>query len=291
MNEYKENTNIVFFGGGNMGRALVGGLLEGGWASGQITVIDTDPSVCEKLRKLFPLCHICPQSRPNPSSVQVIMLAVKPQVVCLACRDIATYCKSERPLVISIAAGTRIQDIQACLGDPFPVVRCMPNTPALVRAGTTGLFAGQDVSAAQRDLAQAILASVGSTLWLQQESMLDAVTAVSGSGPAYFFYLMEAMLEAAQSLGLSADQAYQLTTHTATGAAKLIKHGNQDPGELRRAVTSKGGTTEAALDVLEQGGVKKTLCAAIIRAEQKARQLSETTSIMSPDSTVSDQGK
>ena len=167
------------------------------------------------------------------------MLAVKPQVVCLACRDIATYCKSERPLVISIAAGTRIQDIQACLGDPFPVVRCMPNTPALVRAGTTGLFAGQDVSAAQRDLAQAILASVGSTLWLQQESMLDAVTAVSGSGPAYFFYLMEAMLEAAQSLGLSADQAYQLTTHTATGAAKLIKHGNQNPGELRRLSPQK----------------------------------------------------
>ena len=286
MNEHKENTNIVFFGGGNMGQALVGGLLEGGWTSGQITVIDTDPSVCEKLRKLFPLCHICPQPRPNPNSVQVIMLAVKPQVVCLACRDIATYCKSERPLVISIAAGTTVQDIQACLGGSFPVVRCMPNTPALVRAGTTGLYAGQDVSGTQRDLAQAILASVGSTLWLQQESMLDAVTAVSGSGPAYFFYLMEAMLEAAQSLGLSADQAYQLTTHTATGAAKLIKHSNQNPGELRRAVTSKGGTTEAALDVLEQDGVKKTICAAISRAEQRARQLSETTSIMSPDSTT-----
>ena len=291
MNQLKKNTKIVFFGGGNMGQALVGGLLEGGWTPECITVIDTDPSVCEKLRELFPLCHTCPQSRPDPGSVEVIVLAVKPQVVCPACRDIAAYCKLERPLVISIAAGTKIQAIQACLGDHFPVVRCMPNTPALVRAGITGLYAGPNVSGVQHDLAQAILASVGSTLWMQQEAMLDAVTAVSGSGPAYFFYLMEAMLEAAQSLGLSADQAHKLTVHTAAGAAKLVKHSKQDPGELRRAVTSKGGTTEAAIGVLEQGRAKNIICTAIARAEQKARQLSETAPSTSPGSTVSSQGK
>lgn len=274
MSQPSQNPEIAFFGGGNMGQALVGGLLDSGWAPGQITVIDTDPSMCAKLRKLFPQCHVRPQMNPGAALPNVIVLAVKPQAVHLACKEIAVLYPSERPLLISVAAGTTIQDIGTWLKNEFPIVRCMPNTPALVRSGTTALYAGPEVSDSQRDLAQGILASVGSTLWLEDEALLDAVTAVSGSGPAYFFYLIEAMLEAARSLGLNASQARQLTVHTASGAARLLEKSEQDPQALRRAVTSKGGTTEAAIEILEQGEVKKTIHDAIHRAAQKARLLS-----------------
>ena len=276
MSQRSEKQEIVIFGGGNMGQALVGGLLDCGWHPGQITVIDTDPSICSILGKSFPQCPVYPQAESAPVSAQIVVLAVKPQVVRLVCEHISAQYKSERPLIISIAAGTMIRDIDTWLGDKFPVVRCMPNLPVLVRSGATGLFAGPEVSEVQRNLAEVILASVGFTMWLKQEALLNSVTAVSGSGPAYFFYLIEAILEAGQSLGLSADQARQLTVHTAVGAAKLIEQGDQDPYALRRSVTSKGGTTEAAIEILEQESVKKIFSTAINCAAQKAQLLSRS---------------
>ena len=291
MTQRSEHPEIVFFGGGNMGQALAGGLLDSGWPSGQITVIDTDPAMRAKLEQLFPKCHIRQQAKSTPDPAQVVVLAVKPQAMHIACREVAAKCQSSRPLVISIAAGMTIQNICTWLGDKYPIVRCMPNMPALVRSGTTGLYASPEVSDMQRDLAQGILASVGSTLWLQHETLLDAVTAVSGSGPAYFFFLIEAMLEAAQSLGLTAAQARQLTVHTAAGAAKLMEKSDQDPYALRRAVTSKGGTTEAAIEVLEQGDVKKTIRAAITQAAQKAQSLSRSVPSAQTDAATSGQGE
>ena len=276
MNQPSEKQEIVIFGGGNMGQALIGGLLDSGWPPDEIAVIDTDPSACSALEKSFPKCHVHAQADSAPLSAQVVVLAVKPQVVRLVCEQVSARYAAARPLVVSIAAGTVTGDIGTWLGGGFPVVRCMPNLPVLVRCGTTGLFAGPQVSAAQRALAERILAGVGFTLWLQQEALLDAVTAVSGSGPAYFFYLIEAILEAGQSLGLDADQARQLTVHTALGAARLVEQGGQDPQALRRAVTSKGGTTEAALEILEQRGTKEIFAAAIRRAAQQAELLSRS---------------
>ncbi len=291
MDQISDNLKIVFFGGGNMGQALVGGLLDSGWPANHITIIDTDPAMCATLETRFPQCRIGPQTKTALDPAKAVVLAVKPQAMRLACEEIAAHCKSARPLVISIAAGTTIRDIGTWLGGTFPIVRAMPNTPALVRSGTTGLYASPEVSDTQQALAQNILASVGSTLWLAQEDLLDAVTAVSGSGPAYFFYLIEAMLEAGQSLGLSEAQARQLTVHTAAGAAKLIEESGKDPHELRRAVTSKGGTTEAAIETLEQGNVKKIMRTAITRAAQKARQLARSGPPVHTDTATSRQGE
>ena len=291
MSQISENLEIVFFGGGNMGQALVGGLLDSGWPAGHITIVDIDAATCATLETLFPQCQVCPQAAPALDRAYTVVLAVKPQAMRVACKEIAAQCNAARPLIISIAAGTTIRDIGAWLGGRFPIVRCMPNTPALVRSGTTGLYASPEVSGAQQEIAQGIFASVGSTLWLEQEALLDAVTAVSGSGPAYFFYLVEAMLEAGQALGLNEAQARQLTVHTATGAAKLIEKSGKDPHELRLAVTSKGGTTEAAIETLERGDVKKTIRAAITRAAQKARHLAQPDTPAHTDPATSGQGE
>ena len=185
-----------------------------------------------------------------------MVLAVKPQIMQLVCEPLEESIQSEQPLVISIAAGINIANIKLWLGaNTISIVRCMPNTPALVQSGMTGLFANQAVTEDQHDLAESILRAVGSTLWLEKEELIDAVTAVSGSGPAYYFLVMEAMQAAAQKLGLSAEDARLLVLQTAFGAAKLALESSDDAGTLRQRVTSKGGTTEAALKKLIHGGL------------------------------------
>ena len=273
-----ESLNIAFIGGGNMGQALVEGLLKSGWLAESISIIDTDSSACKKLEEKFPQCHVYSQTEAALNIADIIVLAVKPQVMHVACEQIAEQCQSKRPLVISIAAGILIKDIDQWLGGELPIVRCMPNTPALVQSGATGLYANSEVSKEQREITQYILDGVGSTLWLDNELLLDAVTAISGSGPAYFFYLIEAMLEAGQSLGLTESQARQLTIDTAAGAAKLIKITGKDPKELRLTVTSKGGTTETAIDTLKQGDVKNVICTAVKNAAKKSKQLASSAS-------------
>lgn len=291
MSQNLENLKIAFIGGGNMGQALVGGLLSSDWIANNISIIDSDPAMSAKLAKQFMQCNVFTQTEAVLTLADIVVLAVKPQTMRTACEQIAAQCQASRPLIISIAAGIQISAIDDWLGGELPIVRCMPNTPALVQSGTTGLFANSEASLQQREFAQNILNSVGSTLWLEQEAMLDVVTAISGSGPAYFFYVIEAMLEAGQSLGLSAAQARQLTIDTAAGAAKLIQKSGKTPQELRRAVTSKGGTTEAAIKALKQGGMKNLFHTAITIAAQKAKQLARTNALTNSDEANSEKAE
>ena len=272
-----QNLNIVFIGGGNMGQAFVTGLLDSGWLADNIAIIDNDQSLIKKLNETFPDCHVYTQSEAALNLADVVVLAVKPQAMQIACEQIAAQCQIKRPLIISIAAGVLIDSIDHWLGGELPIIRCMPNTPALVQAGVTGLFANNEVSDEQRTLAFEVLSSVGTALWIETEALLDAVTAVSGSGPAYFFYLIEAMIEAGKSLGLNEEQSRALTIATAAGAAKLISNSDQSAKTLRLAVTSKGGTTEAAINTLQQHDMDSIIQTAIKNAAKKAQQLAADT--------------
>jgi len=273
-----QNVNIVFIGGGNMGQALVKGLLDSGWNADLISIVDNDQAISNMLKEKFPASHVYSQSEAALNIADIVVLAVKPQHMQRACEEIAAQCQIKRPLVISIAAGVLVESIDTWLGGELPIIRCMPNTPALVQAGVTGLFASNEVTEPQRDTAFNILNCVGTALWIDSESLLDAVTALSGSGPAYFFYMMEAMMAAGQSLGLSESQARELTVATASGAAKLISSGNQSASDLRLAVTSKGGTTEAAINTLQEHDMKKIIETAIKNAALRSQQLSDTSS-------------
>ena len=270
-----QNLNIVFIGGGNMGQALALGLLESGWNPDNISVVDSDPAITGKIKERLSNCHVYTQSEAALHIADVVVLAVKPQAMQAACEQIAAQCQIKRPLMISIAAGVLIKTIDTWLGGELPIIRCMPNTPALVQSGVTGLFANAEVTDAQRQLADDILQSVGIAIWIENEQLLDAVTAISGSGPAYFFYLIETMIEAGQTLGLSETQSRQLTIATATGASKLLSNSNQTAHALRLAVTSKGGTTEAAIDTLQQHDMKNIIELAIKNAAARSQQLSE----------------
>ena len=276
MNSLLLNLNIVFIGGGNMGQALVTGLLDSGWPADNITIVDNDQAMTSKLNEKFPHCHIYSQSEAALNLADVVVLAVKPQVMQTVCEDIAAQCQIKRPLIISIAAGILIDNIDRWLGGELPIIRCMPNTPALVQAGVSGLYATEEVSKEQQEIADQIIASVGTTCWLEAESLIDAVTALSGSGPAYFFYLIEAMIEAGEKLGLSKTQASTLTVATAAGASKLIKKSGKSPQDLRLAVTSKGGTTEAAINSLEQHEMKNIINTAIRKAAEKSKLLANS---------------
>ena len=273
MSQTQQNLNIVFIGGGNMGQALVTGLLDSSWPADNIAIVDNDQAMISKLNEKFPRCHVYSQFEAALNLANVVVLAVKPQVMQNACEQIAALCQIKRPLIISIAAGILINNIDTWLGGQLPIIRCMPNTPALVQAGVTGLYASSEVSTEQKETANQILSSVGDVCWLENESLLDAVTAVSGSGPAYFFYLIEAMMEAGQSLGLNESQARELTVATAAGAAKLIANSSKTPQDLRLAVTSKGGTTEAAINSLQQHDMKKIIQTAIKKAAEKSQLL------------------
>ena len=276
MNSLLLNLNIVFIGGGNMGQALVTGLLDSGWPADNITIVDNDQAMTTKLNEKFPHCHIYSQSEAALNLADVVVLAVKPQVMQTVCEQIAAQCQIKRPLIISIAAGILIDNIDRWLGGELPIIRCMPNTPALVQAGISGLYATEEVSKEQQEIADKIIGSVGTTCWLETESLLDAVTALSGSGPAYFFYLIEAMIETGEKLGLSKTQSHDLTVATAAGAAKLIKKSGKSPQDLRLAVTSKGGTTEAAINSLQQHEMKNIINTAIRKAAEKSKLLANS---------------
>lgn len=240
---------IGFIGAGNMASALVGGLLARGWQAADIALSDAWPAQLE--------AHAATGVMTTTDNLRVLehadvlVLAVKPQVMSAVLKPLAALAQGKRPLIISIAAGIPVASIERWLGGPMPVVRAMPNTPALVQSGATGLFANSEVSAEQKAAAENILGAVGLTLWVEQESLIDAVTAVSGSGPAYFFYVMEAMMAAGRELGLDEKAARALTLQTALGAAQMAIMADVGPGELRRRVTSPGGTTERAIAVFD----------------------------------------
>jgi len=265
-------TKIGFIGAGNMARALVGGLVNSGVPAQHLYCADHNVSQAELLSHDTGI-HVADTNQQLLDQCDVVVLAVKPQ----AMRDMisALQLGEHPPLFLSIAAGLRTHALSQWFGRDIPLVRAMPNTPALVRAGATGLFANPHVTSAQRETAETIMRAVGITLWLDDEDLLDAVTAVSGSGPAYFFYLMEAMEQAGQQLGLTADAARLLTVQTAFGAAKLALEVEEAPSLLRERVTSPGGTTEQAINHLDQARAREILMAAVKAARNRSEQLAQ----------------
>jgi len=263
---------IAIIGAGNMGAALLGGLIADGFSTTDICVTDPDE---KKLSALKTQYHINTEEN-NLAAIQqadVILFAVKPQVMGDVLKPLAKHIQTKNPLIISIAAGVRIHHIHHWLGDNIPIVRCMPNTPALIRAGASALFANAFVTDDQRNIAESILRAVGLTLWLPDEKLLDAVTALSGSGPAYFFLVMDALQKAGRALGLTEETARLLTLQTALGAAKMALEQDLPVDELKRRVTSPGGTTEAALHVLEHGKLTELFHSALLAAEKRSNEL------------------
>jgi pyrroline-5-carboxylate reductase len=264
--------HIVFIGGGNMASALIGGLLaQPDRSPADVSVVDVSAQAREALRKRYGVSVFSSADETPPA--EVLLLAVKP----LHMREAAAMLEAaaRRALVVSVAAGIRTADLSRWLDGHARIVRAMPNMPALVSAGITGLFAMQGVSGADRDVAERIMRSVGSTLWVEREELLDAVTALSGSGPAYAFYVAEAMEEAALGLGLDDRSARRLAVETLYGAMRLAMQTGEPPGELRARVTSKGGTTERALQILESARVRRAIVEAVRGATQRARELGE----------------
>lgn len=268
------NQNICFIGGGNMAQALIGGLLSRGLPTTRITV--SDP--VEQIRHILEDKGI-QTTTDNVEAIQhadVVVLAVKPQVLATVLQPLTGLLSDK--LVISIIAGAEIQTISALIGGSQRIVRVMPNTPALVQTGAHGLYATPIVSAKDRDLASQILAATGLTLWVENEAQIDAVTAVSGSGPAYFFYLMESMIQAGKNLGLDEKVATALTLQTALGAAQMAITSSNSPAELRKNVTSPNGTTQAALEVFDQAQISQHIQAALAAAQKRSQELAQTLS-------------
>lgn len=256
-----------------MARSLIGGLIQDGFPSRQIWVSEPDSSRREELAQDFAI-HTTADNIEATRLADLVVLAVKPQFLAKVCTALAPGLQDHPAVVMSIAAGIRTTSLADWLGEGIPLVRAMPNTPAMVQSGATALFATTQVSPAQRDLAESVMRTAGLTLWLQDEELMDAVTALSGSGPAYYFLFMEAMEAAAQRLGLPADTARLLTLQTAFGAAKMALESAEEPALLRQRVTSPGGTTEQALKVMEEAGLRDIIDQALQAAARRATELS-----------------
>lgn len=267
--------NIGFIGGGNMASSLINGLIASGHSSQKIWVSDLDKEKLQVLAANLKI-NITTDNETVINECEVVVLAVKPQIMQTVSESISRAISQNNVLVVSIAAGVSQDSLSSWLGENTAIVRCMPNTPALVLTGATALHANDKVSNRQRDLAENILRSVGIAIWVDRETELDAVTAVSGSGPAYFFLLMEAMEKTAIELGLDEHTASLLVQQTALGAAKIALESPDSPGQLRAKVTSPGGTTQRAIETFQQGGfnelVAKALHAACDRSVEMSKQ-------------------
>ncbi|MBV1870779.1 MAG: pyrroline-5-carboxylate reductase [Gammaproteobacteria bacterium] len=269
-------SSIAFIGAGNMAGSLIGGLVQKGWQKNSLYI--SDPSVEQRQRLVNEYgVNECEGNSQAVSQADVLVLAVKPQVMKIVLEDIKGAVAKKPILIISIAAGIPMATFSSVLGDSAAVVRCMPNTPSLVGVGATGMIASSTVSDSQKALAEQVLGAVGIALWVSSEAQIDAVTALSGSGPAYFFLLMESMIAAGESLGLDAETAKQLTLQTALGAATMAQQSDVSPATLRQRVTSPGGTTEQALQTFEKGGFQSLVGAALNAADKRSKELAELT--------------
>jgi pyrroline-5-carboxylate reductase len=262
---------IAFVGGGQMAGSLIGGLRAAGHPAARLRVAEPDETRAAALRREYGVA-VHPSARELAADCDALVLAVKPQVMQQA---VAGLAPGKDTLVVSIAAGIRIESLRQWLGDEAPIVRCMPNTPALLGSGVSGLYAPGTVAPAARALAEKILGAVGKTCWVKSEALLDAVTAVSGSGPAYFFLLAEAMCEAGISLGLDRPTAQLLAEQTLVGAGRMAA-GGTGVAQLRANVTSRGGTTEAAIAHFEQHGLRALVGDALRAASERSRVLGES---------------
>ncbi len=266
--------NIGFIGGGNMASSLMKGLIASGHSPQQIWVSDINQQTLQNLASILKV-NISDNNETIIKESDVVVLAVKPQILQEVAKTVAKPLQQQKSLVVSIAAGINQRSLKQWLGDEIAIVRCMPNTPALVLTGATALHANSIVSNEQKDLAENILRAVGISLWVENETELDAVTAVSGSGPAYYFLLMESMEKAAQELGLSQQTARLLIQQTALGAAKIALESDDSPQQLRNRVTSPGGTTEKAINTFEQGNFSDLVSKALHAAKERSIEISE----------------
>jgi len=271
-----KTTKIGFIGGGNMAASLISGLIASGHAPERIWVSDVNPSTLVALAEQHKV-NISNSNDVVVNAADVIVLAVKPQVLKAVALSVAALVQQQESLVVSIAAGISLSSLKLWLGTDTSIVRCMPNTPALVLTGATALCANEKVTAGQRTLAENILRSVGITLWVKDENDLDAVTAVSGSGPAYYFLLMEAMEKAAVELGLNEATARLLVQQTALGSAKIALESEETPEQLRKRVTSPGGTTQQAIETFQQGGFTELVSKALHAARDRSIEMSKQT--------------
>lgn len=267
------NQTIAFVGAGNMARSLIGGMIADGQDPKTILAADPSAEQRDRLQEQFGI-GVVADNATAVDRADVVVLAVKPQMMREVATALADTVQQRRPMVVSIAAGIRTPTLDRWLGGGVALVRCMPNTPALVQSGATGLYANDRVSGDQRQAAEAILRAVGLTVWVEDEALLDAVTALSGSGPAYCFLVMEALENAGVELGLDREQARLLSLQTAFGAAKMALESDEDAATLRRQVTSPGGTTERAIGILQQGGLEALFLKALTGARDRCGELS-----------------
>ena len=265
------NQNICFIGGGNMAQALIGGLLSRGLPTTRITVSDPVEQIRHVLEEKG--IQTTADNLEAIKNADVVVLAVKPQVLATVLQPLKGLLSDK--LVISIIAGAEIQTISDLIGGSQRIVRVMPNTPALVQTGAHGIYASEAVGKQDRELTSQILAATGLTIWLDNEAQIDAVTAVSGSGPAYFFYLMESMIRAGKNLGLDEKVATALTLQTALGAAQMAITSSNSPAELRKNVTSPNGTTQAALEVFDRVQISQNIQAALAAAQKRSQELAQ----------------
>jgi pyrroline-5-carboxylate reductase len=269
-----KNVKLAFIGGGNMASSLIGGLLEDHIAPKQISVAEINGNQRENLAARFNISTSA-DNQATAAEADVVILAIKPQHLKDVAKELAPTIQQNHSLVVSIAAGIRSEDIDKWLGGNTAVVRAMPNTPALVQTGATALFANTQVSSEQRDLAESILRAAGLTLWVKDESQMDAVTALSGSGPAYFFRIMEAIETAGVELGLKKETAHLLTLQTALGAAKMAMESNESVADLRKQVTSPGGTTEQGLKAMDKHNIDAVFSDVLKAARDRSEELAK----------------
>ncbi len=266
-----DNTTVAFIGCGNMARSLIGGLIANKLNPSQLFAADPNQPQREAMHEQFGI-EVYADNQAAVDQAEVVVLAVKPQIM----SDVLnSFSSIKDKLIISIAAGITLDSIQLGLNETAAVVRVMPNTPALIQAGAAALIANEECSEAQKNIAESMMRSVGTAIWLDNESQMDAVTALSGSGPAYFFYFMEAMEKAAMEMGITENQARLLTIETALGAAKMALLSSHDPAKLRQDVTSPGGTTEAALNTFDDNQLTQIIVKAMQAAQLRSQQLSK----------------
>lgn len=266
-------SRIAFVGGGNMARNLIGGLVRAGAPSAHLAVAEPNADLRAALAGEFGVATHA-NGADAARGADAVVLAVKPQVMKTVCTSLRDAVAARRPVIVSIAAGIRIDQIAAWLGGDLAIVRTMPNTPALIGAGAAGLVANAHANAAQRRLAQSILEAAGLAVWIDDETLMDTVTALSGSGPAYFFLLVEALEDAAVAQGLPRDTARALAAQTCLGAGRMLREDGEAPAVLRQRVTSPNGTTQAAIESFEASGLRAVVARAVAAATKRGQELS-----------------
>ena len=267
-----DSPRITFIGGGNMARSLIGALANAGHATDRLRVSEPNAELRAELHRDFGVAAF-DNATQACTDADVVLIAVKPQLFKVVCAELSTALDGAKPLIISIAAGITIAQIDGWLGGGNAIVRCMPNTPALIGAGATGLHANDATSNEQRAQAESVLGRAGITRWIDKEGLIDVVTALSGSGPAYFFLLVEALENAAVEQGLPRETARALASQTCLGAGRMLTESGESPETLRKRVTSPNGTTHAAVTAFEDGGLRELADRAVIAATERGREL------------------